>query len=125
MHDDTIGLLGIVAVIGTVAAVIVGLSMVGDPENDYATMCQNADYIRLDDSACDRGDGGSFIMFISTTSDYHAPAVGSRIDQSKITKSLPSGKTYQKGGISTSGGVVKSSPGIVRGGFGGKSSSSS
>lgn len=122
MDDNAIGILAAVAIIGAVGAVLVAIN--SGPEHDYATMCQDSNYIRLEDSACDRGDSGSFVMFIATDSQYHAPAVGGKIDQSKVIKSIPSSKTYQKGGISASGGVVKSSPGIIRGGFGGKAGSS-
>jgi len=88
------------------------------PNYDYTTVCQTADYVRVEDAACDRNDGGSFVMFISTTSDYHVPPTGQRIDQARVVKTVPAGKTVQKAGIPASGGVVKSSPGIQRGGFG-------
>lgn len=118
--DDMVAAVGITAV---TAVMIIGLvavlsSVDDEPANDFATMCQNSDYIRVDDSECDRGTSGTSIMYISTTSGYHAPAVGSRIDQGQVVRSLPSGKTAQKGGISATGGTVKSSPGITRGGFG-------
>lgn len=114
--------------VGGVALVALGLGIyaaTSGPEHDYTTMCQNADYIRLEDVSCDRGDRGSFVMYIATNSNYHAPAVGGRIDQSRVVKTVPSGKTVQKGAIAAQGGVVKSSPGIIRGGFGGKSGSAS
>jgi len=125
MSDDVIGAIGVVTVVAVVA-LIIGVATNSGPENDFATMCQNSDYIRVDDSECDRGTAGTSIMYISTSSNYNAPALGSRIDQSKVIRNLPSGKTAQKGGISATGGSVKSSPGIIRGGFGsGKGSSSS
>lgn len=96
------------------------------PESDYTSMCQDSiTYVRLEDKRCDVGtpdyDSGSMIMFISTGSDYRAPAVGQKIDQSKMVKSIPTGKTFQKAAIPNTGGVVKSSPSIktiTRGGFG-------
>lgn len=114
--------------VGGVALVALGLGIyaaTSGPEHDYTTMCQNADYIRLEDASCDRGDRGSFVMYIATNSTYHAPTVGGKIDQSRVIKAVPSGKTVQKGAIAAQGGVVKSSPGIIRGGFGGKSGSAS
>jgi uncharacterized protein YgiB involved in biofilm formation len=61
------------------------------------------------------------IMFISTSSDYHAPAVGQKVDQSRMVSTVPAGKTVQKAAIPSTGGMVKTSPGIktiTRGGFG-------
>lgn len=102
------------------------------PESDYTSMCQDTSYVRLDDSKCEKEspnyDSGSMIMFISTSSDYHAPAVGQKIDQGRVVNSVPSGKTVQKAAIPSSGGLVKSSPGIktiTRGGFGVSGSGSS
>lgn len=117
-----------VVLIGGVAALILGgviITATSGPEHDYTTLCQDANYVRLEDSRCDRGDSGSFVMFISTSSNYNVPPVGGRISQNQVVKTIPAGKTVQRGAISASGGVVKSSPGITRGGFGGKSSSSS
>lgn len=95
------------------------------PESDYTSMCQDYSYVRIDDSKCEKEspnyDSGSMIMFISTSSDYHAPAVGQKIDQGRVVNSVPSGKTVQKAAIPSGGGVVKSSPNIktiTRGGFG-------
>jgi len=116
-----------VVLLGGIAALALGIGMIAavdNPEHDYTTLCQDSDYVRLEDSRCDSNNSGSFVMFISTSSDYHAPAVGGRIDQNRVVKTIPQGATVQKGAISASGGVVKSSPGIIRGGFGGKSSSS-
>ena len=116
-----------IVLIGGVAALVLGgviIAATSGPEHDYTTLCQDANYVRLEDSRCDRGDSGSFVMFISTSSTYHAPPVGGTINQSQVVKSIPAGKTVQRGAISASGGVVKNSPGITRGGFGGKSSSS-
>jgi hypothetical protein len=110
----------------SVAAILVMVSGCGDyPESDFTTMCQDSSYVRIDDDRCERGESGSSVMFISTGSDYHAPPVGSRIDQSKIVKTLPAGKTVQKAAIPKTGGIVKSSPGITRGGFGSVSGGSS
>lgn len=102
------------------------------PESDYTSLCQDSSYVRLEDKKCERDtpdyDSGSMIMFISTSSDYHAPAVGNKIDQGRVIKTVPSGKTVQKAGIPSTGGVVKSSPGIktiTRGGFGSSGSGSS
>lgn len=102
------------------------------PESDYTSMCQDSSYIRLEDKKCEKGtpdyDSGSMIMFISTGSDYHAPAVGHKIDQGRVINTVPSGKTVQRAGIPSSGGVVKSSPSIktiTRGGFGSSGSGSS
>jgi len=88
-------------------------------------MCQDSSYVRLEDKKCERDtpdyDSGSMIMFISTSSDYHAPAVGSKIDQGRVIQTVPTGKTVQKAGIPSSGGIVKSSPNIrtiTRGGLG-------
>lgn len=116
-----------IVVLGGLAAVALGIGIIAatsGPEHDYTTLCQDADYVRLEDSRCDRGDSGSFVMFISTSSNYNVPPVGGKISQNQVVKSVPAGKTVQRGAISASGGVVKSSPGITRGGFGGKSSSS-
>lgn len=95
------------------------------PESDYTSMCQNSSYVRLEDKKCEKDtpdyDSGSMIMFISTGSDYHAPAYGGKIDQSRVVNSVPTGKTVQKAAVSPGGGMVKSSPGIktvTRGGFG-------
>ena len=88
------------------------------PNYDYTSVCQTADYVRVEDAACDRNDGGSFVMFISTGSDYHVPPTGQRIDQSRVVKTVPAGKTVQKAGVPNTGGVVKNSPNIQRGGFG-------
>lgn len=124
MNDDrTLLVIAGGGLVVLVAALIVGLS--AGPEHDYTTMCQNADYIRLEDDACERGDRGSTVMYISTSSDYHAPAVGQRIDQSKMIRVVPKGKTIEKAKVPKEGGVVKASPGITRGGFGGKSGSAS
>lgn len=102
-----------------VAATLVLVGGCADyPESDFTTMCQDSSYVRIDDDRCERGEAGSSVMFISTSSDYHAPAVGSKIDQSKIVRTLPAGKTVQKAAIPKTGGVVKSSPNITRGGFG-------
>lgn len=110
----------------TVAVILVMVSACGDyPESDFTTMCQDSSYVRIEDDRCERGESGSSVMFISTGSDYHAPPVGSRIDQSKVVRSLPAGKTVQKAAIPKTGGVVKSSPGITRGGFGISGGSSS
>lgn len=125
MYDeDMVDAVGIVA---TVAVLLIAFgviaSLTDSPENDFATMCQNSDYIRVDDSECDRGVSGTSIMYISTGSSYNAPGIGSKIDQGQVIRNLPSGKTSQKGGISATGGTVKSSPGITRGGFGSTSGS--
>lgn len=116
-----------VVILGGVAAVAIGLGVIAatsGPEHDYTTLCQDADYVRVEDTRCDQNSSGSFVMFISTSSNYHAPAIGGKIDQSRVVKTVPAGKTVQKGAISASGGVVKNSPGITRGGFGiGKGSS--
>lgn len=115
MSDRALGLaaLGVVGIVG--AIVLIAAS---GPESDYTTLCQNADYIRIDDTSCDRGDRGSTVMYISTGSDYHAPAVGGRIEQARVVNVIPSGKTVQKSAIAKEGGVVKSSPHIIRGGLG-------
>ena len=110
--------------LGLIAA-IVAVGVYSGPTHDYTTLCQNADYVRLDDSSCDRGDRGSTVMFISTGSDYHAPPVGGKIDQKRVTTVIPKGKTVQKGAIAKEGGTVKSSPGIIRQGFGSSSKGSS
>lgn len=109
--------------LGLIGALIVAAAMSG-PTNDYTTLCQDADYVRLDDTSCDRGDRGSTVMFISTGSDYHAPPVGGKINQSKVVTVVPKGKTVQKGAIAKEGGVVKNSPGIIRQGFGSSSKGS-
>lgn len=120
--------------VGMCAATITALAASGctseaAPDSDYTSMCQNTSHVRLEDKKCDKGtpdyDSGSMIMFISTGSDYHAPPVGQKIDQSRVINSVPAGKTVQKGAISPGGGVVKSSPGITRGGFGSSGSGSS
>lgn len=122
--SDGVALTVIGCSVGLVGALIIAASMSG-PTNDYTTLCQDADYIRLDDSSCDRGDRGSTVMYISTGSDYHAPPVGGKINQSKVVTVVPKGKTVQKGAIAKEGGVVKSSPGIIRQGFGSSSKGSS
>lgn len=123
--DDLMAFVGISSIIVVVGLIVTAVVDSG-PKNDFATMCQNSDYIRVDDSECDRGVSGTSVMYISTNSNYNAPALGARIDQGKVVRTLPSGKTAQKGGISATGGVVKASKGIIRGGFGsGKGSSSS
>lgn len=106
------------AVLITVGVVVASTNNEEKPSHDYTTICQNADYIRLEDAACDRNDGGSFVMFISTGSNYHVPPTGQRIDQGKVIKTVPAGKSVQKAGVPNTGGVVKSSPNIQRGGFG-------
>jgi hypothetical protein len=122
MSDDgkilAVGVAGVAAVLLTVWGISEIADAANDPDYDYTSVCQTADYIRLEDAACDRNDGGSFVMFISTSSDYNMPATGQRIDQSKVVKTVPAGKTTQKAGIPATGGVVKSSPNITRGGFG-------
>ncbi len=107
--------LGILGVF--VAAVGVGVSH--GPKDDFTTLCQNADYVRLDDSSCDRGDRGSTVMYISTNSNYHVPAVGGKIEQSRVVNVVPRNMTIQKNAITPQGGVVKNNPNIVRGIFGG------
>lgn len=101
-----------------------GCGMV-EPESDYTSICEDQHHLRLEDKRCEPGtsdyDSGSLIMFIPTNSDYHVPAVGQKVDQSKFVRSVPSGKTVQRAGIPPQGSVVKSSPGIktiTRGGFG-------
>lgn len=100
------------------------------PESDYTSMCQDSSYVRLEDRKCESGtpdyDSGSMIMFISTSSDYRAPAVGGKIDQGRVIQTVPDGKTVQKAAIPSSGGVVKSSPSIKtqRGGLGSSSGGS-
>ena len=117
--------------VATCALTVVGLSAASCgsetvvPENDYTTMCQDSSYVRIEDKKCEIGtpdhDSGSMIMFISTSSDYHAHAYGNKIDQSRVVKTVPAGKTIQKAAIPPNGGVVKSSPNIktiTHGGFG-------
>jgi len=117
--DDDVVVFGLVATVASVLIVGALIATASDsPENDFATMCQNSDYIRVDDSECDRGISGTSIMYISTGSNYNAPGIGSKIDQGQVIRNLPNGKSFQKGGISATGGTVKSSPGITRGGFG-------
>lgn len=101
------------------------------PESDYTSMCQDSSYVRLEDKKCERDtpdyDSGSMIMFISTSSDYRAPAVGGKIDQGRVIQTVPSGKTVQKAAIPSNGGIVKSSPSIktiTRGGLGSSSGGS-
>ncbi len=108
---------------GTVGVVILGLSACADsPDSDFTTMCQTADYIRIEDYQCDVSNpeyvSGSSIVYISTGSSYNAPPHYGKIDQSKIMTSIPPGKTVQRATIPGSGGIVKNSPGISRGGFG-------
>lgn len=114
---------GTAALVGIGFVAFVGLIIAAaseGPVNDYTSLCQNADFIRIEDDACERGDHGSTIMYISTGSDYHAPAIGGKVDQSRMVKTMPIGKTLEKARVPREGGVVKSSPGITRGGFGGK-----
>jgi hypothetical protein len=114
------------SLITATALVIMGLSACSSsPTSDFTTMCEDASHIRIEDSKCDDSSSGSSLVFISTGSNYHAPPVGGRVDQSQILRSLPPGKTVQKAAIPSAGGVVKSSPGITRGGFGSKSSGGS
>jgi len=110
--------------LGLIAA-IVAIGVYSGPTHHYTTLCQDSDYIRLDDTSCDRGDRGSTVMFISTGSDYHAPAVGGKIDQGRVIKTVPRGKTVQKSAIAKEGGVIKDSPTIIRKGFGSSSKGSS
>lgn len=110
--------LGWSASVAAVLLMVSGCANMDSPVNDFATMCENSSHIRIDDDECDRHTPGSSIMYISTDSSYQAPAVGGKIDQSRVIRSLPSGKTVQYGGIPKTGSVVKSSPGITRGGFG-------
>lgn len=107
-----------VAAVAIAIMTISGCVAEAAPDYDYTTVCQTADYVRVEDAACDRNDDGSFVMFISTRSDYHVPPTGQRIDQGKVIKTVPAGKSVQKAGIPNTGGVVKSSPNIQRGGFG-------
>ncbi len=118
---------GAIALIGVGLVAFVGLIIAAaqqGPVNDYTSLCQNADLIRIEDDACERGDRGSTIMYISTSSDYHAPPIGGKVDQSRFVKTIPIEKTLEKAKIRKDGGPVKSSPGITRGGFGGKMGSS-
>lgn len=107
---------------GLVGVAIVGLSACADsPDSDFTTMCQNADYIRIEDSRCEPGStyqSGSSLVYISTGSNYHAPAYYSgKVDQGQIMRSVPLGSSIQKAAIPATGGVVKNSP-IIRGGLG-------
>lgn len=116
------------SLIAATALVILGLSACSSsPTSDFTTMCEDASHIRLEDKDCDDANNsrGSSLVFISTGSNYHAPPVGGRIDQSQILRNLPQGKSVQRAAIPSTGGVVKSSPGITRGGFGSKSSGGS
>lgn len=117
------------SLVAATALVILGLSGCSSyPTSDFTTMCEDASHIRLEDSKCPEGGSnshGSSLVFISTGSNYHAPPVGGRIDQSQILRNFPQGKTVQRAAIPSTGGVVKSSPGITRGGFGSKSSGGS
>lgn len=114
------------SLVATTALIITALAACGsNPTSDFTTMCRDADYLRIEDSKCgDNASSGSTLVYISTGSDYHAPPVGGRIQQDKVLSSLPINKTVQKAAIPKEGGVVKSSPGITRGGFGFKSGSS-
>ncbi len=119
--EDAILAIGGVALVALVGAVIIGLS--SGPEHDYAQLCQNAEYIRVEDQNC--GNNGSFVMYIATNSNYNVPAVGNKLDQKHVIRTVPAGKTIQtSAAVPSNGGVVKSSSYIVRGGFGGKSGSS-
>lgn len=109
----------------TITAMAAGGCGTVGPESDYTSICEDQYHVRLEDKRCEQGtpdyDSGSLIMFIPTSSDYHVPAVGQKVDQSKFVRSVPSGKTVQKAGIPPQGSVVKSSPNIktiTRGGFG-------
>lgn len=111
--DRSLAVIGLGALGGLILALSYGAA------NDYTTICQDVDYVRLDDSACDRGDRGSTIMYVSTSSDYRAPAVGGKVDQYRVVNVVPQGKTVQKNAIAKDGGVVKNNPNIIRGIFGG------
>lgn len=124
MHEAARGLaatgVGIVVAITAIALI----AATHGPANDFTTVCQDADYVRLEDPVCERGDRGSFVMYVATNSNYHVPAVGGRLDQSRLVRTLPTGKTVQRAAIAKEGQVVNKSPHIIRGIFGGKLGSS-
>lgn len=99
--------------------------IVGCASGDYYTdMCQR-DEIRVEYADCERSFTSAQIVYISTGSSYEAPAIGGRINQSEIQKTIPPKAHVQKNAVPASGGQIKSISGIQRGGFGvGRGSSS-
>lgn len=121
MSNGPIVAIGSVGLVAMVGAVLVAIS--NKPEYDYAKVCQDASYVRIEDTNC--GNGGSYVMYISTSSNYNVPPVGGTLNQKYVVRDVPPGKTIQqnKAAVPKEGGVVKSSSYISRGGFGGKSGS--
>lgn len=106
--------------------VVAASVLTGCSSTDGAAICVDpATETRVDDDECDGvdedydGTGGGFFWFYMPHG-HSAPAVGSTYNPSSGYYKAPSGKTYTKGGVSTSGGTIS------KGGFGsgfGKSSS--
>lgn len=117
----------VLGLVSTVALVAVGIAAAYEPGYDYAKVCGDDSYVRIDDDRCVRGESGSTVMFISTSSTYDVPAVGNRMDSKHFLRTLPSGKTAQPNFTfpKTSSMKPAGNPNIQRGGFGfGRSSGS-
>jgi hypothetical protein len=123
-----------VLIVGTVAAVVSGIIILDDPDEDdeypvdTVRGCQiqgdDGEYYRVEDHHCNPGEDGNppgnySMFFVSGGSGYHVPPYGGRLDKAQTSRAVAAGKAPRVAPAPAAGGPAKSV--VQRGGLGANS----